>query len=189
MRLLRIIPAFVFALAGFVLSGCVAVERVVEARSSADIVTDNEIVLDVNQIMVDLGTFNASTEIYEQRLLVTGLFSDKETYDEFRERVLAVEDVKQIYWHVTYMTEAAQEAAVPPLMDWPDAVTLDANVGVELISTKGVADVNMRVAVDSMRNAYLLGRARSQEELDKALKAVRETEGVKAVVNYVEVRA
>ena len=36
--------------------------------------------------------------------------------------------------------------------------------------------------------AYLLGRARSQEELDKALAAVRGTEGVRKVVNYAVVR-
>ena len=44
------------------------------------------------------------------------------------------------------------------------------------------------IAADSFANVYLLGRARSQGELDLALAAARGTEGAKKVVNYVEVR-
>ena len=33
--------------------------------------------MDINAIMAKLGTIKASTEIYEQRLLITGLFDDK----------------------------------------------------------------------------------------------------------------
>ena len=40
-----------------------------------------------------------------------------------------------------------------------------------------------RVAVDSLGAVYLIGRARSEEELKKALKAARGTEDVKKVVN------
>ena len=89
MRLTNVFSASGLLLATFVLAGCVitAVERVVEARSAGDIVTDNEIVIDVNAIMADLGTLKASTEIYEQRLLVTGMFDDKALYDEFHQRV------------------------------------------------------------------------------------------------------
>ena len=43
-------------------------------------------------------------------------------------------------------------------------------------------------AVRSDGAVYLIGRARSEEELKKALEAARETEDVKKVVNYVEVR-
>ena len=44
--------------------------------------------------------------------------------------------------------------------------------------------MNFRTAVDSFGTTYLLGRARSQEELNKALKAVGETEGVAKPVEH-----
>ena len=184
----NLMPAGALLLAAFVLAGCPAtvIERAVEARSSGDIITDNEIVIDVNAIMADLGTVNASTEIYEQRLLVTGLFDDKAVYEEFKERVSKVEKVKALYWHVTYMSEADQEAA--GLISWDEVIILDNKVGVNLIGQKDVADVNFRVTADGFSTVYLLGRARSQGELDLALSTARGTEGVKKVVNYVEVR-
>jgi len=45
----------------------------------------------------------------------------------------------------------------------------------------------IRVAIDAQRNAVLLGRARSEEEREAALKAVA-GEGIKAVISYIDVR-
>ena len=164
------------------------IERAIEARSSSDILTDNEIVIKINAIMVDLGTIQASTEIYEQRLLVTGLFDDEELYEEFRDRVEQVEDVRELFWHVRYMSEEDQEANEAEMLDWTDAVELDARVGFSLIETAGIADVNLRVAVDAFANVFVLGRARSDEELQKAIEVSSETEGVGGVINYIEMR-
>ncbi len=163
-------------------------DRAIEARSSSDIFKDNEIVVKVNAIMADLGTIKASTEIYEQRLLMTGLFDDAELYEAFQERVLEVEGIKELYWHIEYMSEEEQEANEAEMLDWVDAIKLDALVGIHLIETAGIADVNLRVAVDSFSNVYLIGRARSQEEMLKAVKVTSETEGVSVVVNYIEMR-
>jgi hyperosmotically inducible protein len=188
MRLTSLLPAGVLLLAAFGLAGCpiTIVERAVEARSAGDILTDNEIVIDVNAIMADLGTVKASTEIYEQRLLVTGLFDDQALYDEFQRRVSEVPKVKALYWHVTFMSEADQEVA--NLLSWDEVLILDSKVGVNLIGQKDIADVNFRVTADSFGVVYLLGRARSQGELDLALATARNTEKVRKVVNYVEVR-
>ncbi len=164
------------------------IDRAIEARSTKDIVKDNEIVIEVNGIMADLGTIKASTEIYEQRLLVTGLFDDQELYDKFQAGVKGVEGIKKLYWHVKHMSEQDQEKNKENLMDWSDALVLDTKVGLNLVATKDVADVNYRVAVDSFGTVYLIGRARSEDELKQALQAARETEKVKKVVNYVEVR-
>ncbi|HEX9809693.1 MAG TPA: BON domain-containing protein [Alphaproteobacteria bacterium] len=164
------------------------VDRAIEARSADDIVKDNEIVLAVNGIMADLGTIKASTEIYEQRLLVTGLFDDKALYEKFLAETKKVPGVKKLYWHVRYMSEEEQKRREKEMLDWADALALDVKVGLELVGTRVIADVNFRVAVDSFSTVFLIGRARSREELDKALEVTRKTEGVKRVVNYVEVR-
>jgi len=59
------------------------IDRAIEARSSSDMFKDNEIVVKVNAVMADLETIKASTEIYKQRLLITGLFDDTQLYEDF----------------------------------------------------------------------------------------------------------
>ncbi|MCZ6495399.1 MAG: BON domain-containing protein [Alphaproteobacteria bacterium] len=165
-------------------------DRLIEARSTSDILEDNRIVAAVNGIMLDLGTIKASTEIYEQRLLITGLFNDKKLYDKFLTDVKKIDGVKKLYWHVTHMTEKEQERREKKkeLLKWADALSLDVSVGLNLVGTLDVADVNFKVAADAYSNVYLMGRARSQPEMDKAVKVARETEGVKKLYNYAIVR-
>lgn len=163
-------------------------DRAIEARSAEDIATDNRIVLDVNGVMADLGTIKASTEIYEQRLLITGIFDDRSLYKRFRAAVDDVEGIRKLYWHVVYMSAADQEKRAATLLDWADVLVLDTKVEAELLATRGVADVNFRVATDALGTVYLLGRARSTEERDKAVRTARGVEGVKRVIDQVDVR-
>jgi len=201
MTLRRVLPAALAALAVLMLPAAAGafikdvitapktlIDRAIEARSAADIADDNRIVVIVNGIMADLGTIKASTEIYEQRLLVTGLFDDRKLYDDFKTRVEAVEGVKKLYWHVAYMSEADQEKNADTLLGWDDAIILDNKVGVNLVATRGVADVNLRVAVDAFANVYIIGRARSTEERDKTISVAQETGGAKKIVDYIDVR-
>jgi osmotically-inducible protein OsmY len=161
-------------------------DRAIEARSARDIAKDNEIVLKVNGIMADLGTIKASTEIYEQRLLVTGIFDDKALYEKFERQVRAVRDVKRLYWHVSYL--AKDDAKRKGLIDWADALVMGKKAEGRLIGTRGVADVNFRIATDAHATVYLLGRARSGEEKTKAEARAKDGDGVKKLVSYVEVR-
>lgn len=166
------------------------IDRAIEARSSSDLARDNAIVIDVNKVMAELGTIKASTQIYEQRLLITGLFAEGDTYRKFEKGVRGVEGVKKLYWHVTYMTDKAKEEAIAAgrMMDWTDVLTLETKAQARLIGTAGVADVNFRVTADPFGNLYLMGRARSREELKKAIAKLEEGDGVKKVYNYAFVR-
>lgn len=166
------------------------IDRAIEARSSSDMARDNAIVIDVNKVMAELGTIKASTQIYEQRLLVTGLFAEGETYRKFENGVRDVEGVKKLYWHVTYMTEKAKDEAIAAgrMMDWKDVLAFETKAMARLIGTAGVADVNFRVTGDPFGNLYLMGRARSREELKKAMAKLEEGDGVKKVYNYALVR-
>jgi len=162
------------------------IDRAIEARSTSDIAKDNAIVVKVNAAMGKLGTIKASTEIYEQRLLVTGIFDDKAVYDRFEREVRAVTGVRKLYWHVVYL--AADDPKRKSLLDWGDTLALGTKAQARLVGTAGVADVNFRVAADPFGVVYLLGRARSQEEATKALARARDGHAVKRVANYVEVR-
>lgn len=166
------------------------IDRAIEARSSSDLARDNAIVIDVNRVMADLGTIKASTQIYEQRLLITGLFAEGETYRKFEKGVRAVEGVKKLYWHVTYMTDKVKDEAITVgrMMDWKDVLAFETKAMARLIGTAGIADVNFRVTGDPFGNLYLMGRARSREELKKAISKLGEGDGVKKVYNYALVR-
>lgn len=165
-------------------------DRAIEARSSSDLARDNAIVIDVNRVMADLGTIKASTQIYEQDLLITGLFAEGEAYRKFEKGVRAVEGVKKLYWHVTYITDKAKEDAIAAgrMMDWQDVFTLETKAQARLIGTAGIADVNFRVTADPFGHLYLMGRARSGEELKKAIGKLKEGDDVKKVYNYALVR-
>ena len=164
------------------------IDRAIEARSTADITKDNRIVINVNRIMADLGTIKASTEIYEQKLLITGIFSDQQTHDDFLARVKQVEGVKELFWHAQVLTDAERERRKDELLGWDDVLVLETKVGVEMVATRGVADVILRTGADSFGTIYLMGRARSREELDKAIATVRDTDNVGQVVSYAFVR-
>lgn len=163
------------------------IDAAIEARSAEDIAKDNEIVLDVNGVMADLGTIKATTTIYEQRLLITGLFDDEALHDEFKKGVEAVEGVKKLYWHAAYISEEEQEER-DDLLSWDEVLAENTKAEGRLIGTAGVADVNFRVTVDVFGTVFLLGRARSEGELDKALAKARDGEGIKKAVNYAVVR-
>lgn len=165
------------------------IDRAIEARKAGDIAKDNEIVLKVNKVMADVKSIKASTEIYEQRLLITGLFDNKADYDLFEKGVRGIAGVKKLYWHAVYLSAADQEKRKAELMNWADVTVLESKGKARLIGTRGVADVNFRLCADAFGTIYLLGRARSKDEMDKALARARDGEGVRKVVNYVEVRA
>lgn len=165
------------------------VDRAIEARKAGDIAKDNEIVLKVNKVMAEVKSAKASTEIYEQRLLVTGLFDNKADYDRFEKGVRAIADVKKLYWHAIYISPEEQQKRKAELMSWGAVTAMEAKGKARLIGTRGVADVNFRLCGDAFGTIYLLGRARSKDEMDKALARAKDGEGVRKVVNYVEVRA
>jgi len=184
--LLSAIPAAQAQLGGILSAPATLIERAVEARSTSDIVEDNRIDAAVNAAMAKVGTIKASTEIYEQRLLITGIFSDKASYDSFQAKVKEVKGIKKLYWHVILMSEDEQKKA--KLLSWDQVLEMNTKAKARLVGTAGVADVNFRITTDPTGTVYLLGRARSAEEGKKALARAQDGNGVKKVVNYVEVR-
>lgn len=162
------------------------IDRAIEARSASDIARDNEIVIKVNAIMADVGTIKASSEIYEQRLLITGIFDDKAVYDRFYNKIRSVTGVKKLYWHAVYL--APDDPKRQKLLDWSDALIMDTKAEARLVGTMDVADVNFRIATDSTGTLYVLGRARSEAERKAALARAKDGNGVVKVVDYIEVR-
>jgi hyperosmotically inducible protein len=185
-------PSLVVLIAGAIVSSCVSPvtigQRALEERSIEDIAKDNEIVIDVNELMAKYETVSVSTEIYEQRLVVYGLLDDEATLDNFRKDTEAIEGIKQLYWHVLFMTEEEQKAKEGEMLGFSGGLEVKANVEKGWLETEGIDSLNYRVAVGALGDAYVLGRAFTAGERDKALTVVRNVEGVTKVVDYVEVR-
>ena len=153
--------ASALAACAVVVSPLTIAERVIEDRSFSDIATDNRIVLDANAAMADAGIISVSTEIYEQRLLMTGIIEDPAYYNAFLAAIKAISGVKELYWHVTQMSEAEQEAEGDALLSWADTLTLEAMVAANVVPATGVNEVNYRVTTDSFSTVYLISVGRS----------------------------
>jgi osmotically-inducible protein OsmY len=159
------------------------VDAAIEARSSQDLAKDNEIVAKFNVILANLGSFNASSTIYEQTLLITGLFDDKEAYDRLKAETGKIEGVKKLHWKAAYMSADDQKRR-DNLLSWDDVLLMGTKAEARLIGDEGVADVNFRTTADAFGTLYLMGRARSKEELDLAILKARDGNGVKKLVSY-----
>lgn len=177
-----------FAQLGVLGAPVTLVNRALEDRSAADIAKDNEIVIKVNAVMAEDKTIKASTEIYEQRLLVTGLFDDRTTYDKFEHGVRGVPGVKQLYWHVVYMSDADQKANKNGIISWARALEINSKAEAKLAVAKGVDHLNYRLATDAFATLYVLGRALSASERQLVLADLKAISGVRQVVDYIDVR-
>ncbi len=189
MNLFKIALTAALLTATVMVSGCAktVIDRAIEARSFEDIAKDNEIVIKVNAAMAELETIKASTTIYEQRLLVTGLFDDKAIYERFGKSIRGVAGIRKLYWHAAYLGADVQRKRTD-LLSWDEVLVMSTKAQGRLIGTRGVADVNFRVAADTFGTVYLMGRARSKQELDTAIARARDGEGVRKIVNYAFVR-
>jgi hyperosmotically inducible protein len=163
-------------------------QRALEDRGTSDTVKDNEIVVDVNELMATYETVAVATEIYEQRLLVYGLLGDAAKIESFRGDVGKIEGVKALYWHVTYMSEADQEAKADEILGFAGSTEAQAKVEANWLSADGVSSLNIRAGIDPLATAYILGRAKSASEKQTALAEVGKVSAILRVVDYVEVR-
>jgi hyperosmotically inducible protein len=177
---------------GAISSSCVSPvtigQRALEERSVEDIAKDNEIVVDVNALMAKYETVSVSTEIYEQRIVVYGLLDDEAVLDNFRKDTEAIEGIKQLNWHVLFMTEEEQTAKEDEMLGFAGGLEVKVKAEKDWLETEGISSLNYRVAVGALGDAYVLGRAFTAGERDKSLTVVRNVEGVTKVVDYVEVR-
>ena len=164
------------------------VQRAVEDRSMEDIADDNKIVVAVNKLMAKYETISVSTEVYEQHLLVYGIMDEKAMFDGFNAEVGKIAGVKKLYNRVVHMTEAEQEAQENNMMGFAEALNVKAKIEFEWLDTPGLESLNFRIAVDPMGIAYVLGRAKSAEERDRAMAVAGNAEGVKRVRDYTFIR-
>jgi osmotically-inducible protein OsmY len=121
-----------------------------------------------------------SVTVYEGRTLLTGMAPNPEFKAQAKEVASRVPGVKTVYDEIEVS---------PPEGTWESAkdTWITSRVRTELTFNPNIRSVNYTIETVN-KSVYLIGSARSQEELDIATTTARTTPDVKRVVSYVEIR-
>ena len=190
----------------FLLNGCTTIlmeagKKAMEDRSTEDQSTDTTI---ASSILSDLMgkdeslVLDVNVDVWEQRVLLTGTLDDKKVRDEVVKLVKADTRIKAVYDEIQIVTPEEKERRrkeaekhdkedTEGMEQTVDDIWIATKIEAQLVSAGGVTSVNYRWR--SVRNqVYLIGRSRSQAELDKVLQICRTTEGVSSVKHFVEIK-
>jgi len=187
-------------------TGCVTVvtetaKKAFEDRSTDDQVTDTKMGVSLFSSLVDKDTnlaIDVSTDVWEQRVLLTGTVSDAQTRKDVLQLVRADKRVKVVYDEIQMVSKEEQarrrdtvKNKNPNKKEGVDRAVSDfwieTKISVQLVTAAEVTSVNYRWR--SVRNiVYLIGRSRSKGELTKVIAIIRATEGVALVKAFVEIK-
>ena len=122
---------------------------------------------------------NISIEVYNLQILLTGQAVDADIVARFRDKLITIDRVKQVYNEVTVGAEGTwSEAAADTLLTSRVKVDLF-NVGIQ-----GFDPLRVKVT-SSLGTVYLMGLL-TPEEADAVVEKVRYISGVKRVVRLFE---
>ncbi|MEK7222002.1 MAG: BON domain-containing protein [Nitrospirota bacterium] len=201
-----------FGIAGLVLclalgtAGCTTViveaaKKTMEDRLTEDQVTDTKIGTGLLSSLADKDKnllLDVNVDVWEQRAMLTGTVSDAKVRQDVVRLAQADERIRRIYDEIQIVSkeeqarrrEAAKNKDESKKEGMGQAVNdfwIETKISAQLISTRGITSVNYRWR--SVRNIiYLIGRARSENELKTVLDIIRKTEGVSQVKSFVEIK-
>jgi osmotically-inducible protein OsmY len=187
-------------------TGCLTVvtetaKKTMEDRHTEDQVMDTKIGAGILSALADKDKhllLDVNVDVWEQRVLLTGTVDDPKVRQEVVDLVRKDQRVRKIYDEIQVVTkaekeqrrEAAKSKDEPKKEGVGQAVNdfwIETKISAKLISTPHVTSVNYRWR--SVRNTvYLIGRARSEEELNTVLDTIQKTEGVSQVKHFVEIK-
>jgi osmotically-inducible protein OsmY len=138
-----------------------------------------------------------SSDVWEGRVLVTGTLDDPKE----REAVIALvrddERITDVYNEIQIVTPEEKEerrelnekakAGAESVGRSVNDFWIETKISAKLVSTRGVTSVNYRWRC-VRKNVFLIGRARSVEELKQVLDVVRGTEGVEKIKHFIRIK-
>ena len=179
-----------------------AAKTVFEDRSNDDHILDAKIDTGILSALADKDKsllLDVKTDVWEQRVMLTGTLDDAKMKKDVVQLVqLSDPRIRKIYDEIQLVSTAEQEqrreAAKNKDASQKEGVGqavndfwIETKINAQLLSTRGVVSVNYRWR--SVRNVvYLIGRARSKDELETVLGVISKTEGVKEVKPFVEIK-
>ena len=121
-----------------------------------------------------------TTSVYQGRVLLTGRVAAPEL------KATAVQIAGRTH-HVRAVYDEIQLAPADSFWDGAQDAWIGTRVRAEMVADPAIRSVNY--AIDTANGSvFLIGSARSQDELDRATRIARYVPGVKRVVSYVELR-
>ena len=188
------------------LGGCVTVmteaaQKAWEDRTTDDQVIDTKIAAGILERLAnrDKGlVIDVSTDVWEQRVLLTG------TLDSAKERSAVVrlvrEDkrIKKLYRHIVIVSKAKKEERRADAGEKDSGKKggvgqsvsdfwIETKIKLQLLTADRVTSVNYR-ARSVLNRTFVIGRAGSVAERNKVLEIIRQTDGVKSVRHYIEIK-
>jgi osmotically-inducible protein OsmY len=179
-----------------------AAKKTMEDRVTSDQVTDTQIAAG---ILSALGSskekgliIDISTDVWEQRVMLTGTVVDARVRTEATRAAYADKRVRRVYDEIQVVSQAEQDRRREAAKNgnsskkegFDRAVNdfwIETKISAQLITTSGITSVNYRWRC--VRNVvYLIGRARTQSELNNVLSIIRATEGVSQVKHFVQIK-
>ena len=155
-----------------------------EDRSLETLSADTAITFDINEILLgekyrDLFA-EISTDAYERVVLLTGTVKFAQNKQRATDLVRGVKGVKRIVNELQVTNDYGIGAAANDL--W-----IETKLKVLLLGTKDIRSINYRWrSVNG--TVYVIGAARSQQEMNTVLDVIRKTDRVKKVINHAWVR-
>ena len=155
-----------------------------EDRSFETLSADTAITFDINEILLgekyrDLFA-EISTDAYERVVLLTGTVKFAQNKQRATDLVRGVKGVKRIVNELQVTNDYGIGAAANDL--W-----IETKLKVLLLGTKDIRSINYRWrSVNG--TVFVIGAARSQQEMNTVLDVIRKTDRVKKVINHAWVR-
>lgn len=183
------LPIALMLCLGLILSGCAAAvvggaaaggAVAVQERGFGDAISDTTIRAEINGLWAQerLSYFsNLNLQVQEGRVLVSGAVTDPDQRAKAIELTRKVKGVREVYNEIDVTNEGglgvyARDSAI--VTELNSRMLFDGNIRSGNFSVEAVNGT-----------VYLLGVARTQDELDRVLTIARNIRGVRRVVNHV----
>jgi osmotically-inducible protein OsmY len=145
---------------------------------------------------------DVSVDSWEKRVMLTGTLDDPNVHKEVVALAKQDDRIREFYDHIQMVSKEEKEARRSKKEEQKktkeednsgvgqtvDDFWIETKVKAQLITGKNITSVNYFYR--SVKNhVYVIGKAKSQFENDRVLQIIKETKGVKAVTEHIEVVA
>ncbi|NQU55906.1 MAG: BON domain-containing protein [Rhodospirillales bacterium] len=199
--------AVTILLASFSLGACTptilseAAQSAFEDRITEDQITDLKIASYLLKQLIETDknlALDVAIDVWEQRMLLTGGLDNSEAINQVLALASADSRVKTLYNEIRLVSTSERDQRRSQAENRDSAESggvqqtvndywLETKIKGQLLTAKDVRSVNYRWR-SVINTIYIIGRARSQSELDVVLAIITETKGVRNVKSFVEIK-
>jgi len=170
---------------------------ILEDRASEDQISDAKIGTEILKVLADkdkMLVVDLSSDVWEQRVLLTGTVTSQAQKQEIERALRADRRIREFYNEVQVVSKEEQDRRAKDKQDQGrsagqvlDDVVIDTKIKAKLVTEGAVSSVNYRWRVHA-GTVLILGAARTEAENTLVMDTIKGIEGVKNVKTYIRVR-